>query len=140
MTVGYGYFPERSLIWLAGLIVTGWFLFWIGYRAGDVVPTDKESYSSFKTSGSLPESYPRFNSLVYSADNALPLLKLGQADHWQPDPDPSNNSWRVVTLGETSFSISCPQVLMVCKLTEIVLGWFFATMGVAAIAGLVHDD
>jgi hypothetical protein len=132
--------PEWSLAWLAALIMAWWFLFWIGYRSGAIVPTVKESYLSFKTSETVPGDYPRFNAFVYSADNALPLLKLGQAEHWQPDPDPSNNLWRVATLGETSFWMSLSGVLMVFKWAEIIFGWFFATMGIAAITGIIRQD
>jgi hypothetical protein len=138
--VGYGYFPGRSLWGLAGLIIIGWFLFWVGFCAGSIVPTDKEAYSKFKLTGTVAEQHARFHGLVYSADNALPLVKLGQVDHWQPDPNPDKFVLRIASWGCSSLWISLAGFLMWFRWIQIAAGWFLATMGVAAVTGIVRKD
>ena len=139
-TVGYGFFPARSLWWLGLVIVAGWVFFWGGYRAGMVVPTDKDSYSSFKSMGTVSGNHVRFHPLIYSADNALPLVKLGQIDHWQPDPNPDIHVWPLFTAGGSTFSASGAEILLWFRWIQILLGWFLTTMGVAAISGIVRKE
>ena len=86
-TIGYGYYPAKALSWLAGLTVLGLILFWGGYAAGSIAPTDKDAYGSFKQNSHLPPHYESFHASIYSLENALPLVKLGQVDRWQPDPN-----------------------------------------------------
>jgi hypothetical protein len=77
---------------------------------------------------------------VYSADNSLPLVKLGQVDHWQPDPDPDKYVSRVAAWGKYSLWVSFSEFLLWLRWAQIFLGWFLATMGIAAITGLVRKD
>jgi hypothetical protein len=138
--VGYGYFPGRSLWGLAGLIVLGCLLYWAGFCAGSIVPTDKETYSTFKSTGTVPAHYARFHALVYSADNALPLVKLGQLDRWQPDPNPDKLVLLIASCGSSSRWISFAGFLMWFRWVQIAAGWFLATMGLAAVTGIVRKD
>jgi len=88
-TIGYGYHPLWALGWLGGLGVLGWIIFRRA-RLG-IVPTDDNAYNAFKENASNPPAhYVRFSPAVYSLENSLPLVKLGQADRWQPDPNPPN--------------------------------------------------
>jgi len=68
--IGYGYKPLISLYYIAGLIVFGWFLFWIGHRKNYIL--------------SISNDPPKFNSLVYSIDTFVPLVDLYQAKYWLP--------------------------------------------------------
>jgi hypothetical protein len=87
LTVGYGYYPSRpALWWLAVLTLFGFALFWAGYSAGDMVPTEKEAYSTFERERQPPAYYGSFHALIYSFENSFQIVKLGQADRWQPDP------------------------------------------------------
>lgn len=72
---------------ILGLSALGWILHRRGYLAGSMVPCDKDAYESFKSEGSPPQHYREFAPLVYSVENSLPLVKLGLADQWQPDPN-----------------------------------------------------
>jgi hypothetical protein len=85
-TVGYGYHPLWAFWEVVGLSALGWIIYRRGYLAGNVVPTDRDAYQSFKADGQPPAHYNAFAPLIYSLENSLPLVKLGQADHWQPDP------------------------------------------------------
>jgi hypothetical protein len=87
VTIGYGYYPFRALGWLATVVLVGAILYWIGFYTGRMVPTDKEAHAEFVTHGYLPPQYVRFHALIYSLENSFPLVKLGQVDFWQPDPD-----------------------------------------------------
>jgi hypothetical protein len=55
-----------------------------------MVPTEKYACQSFKYDGQPRAHYSRFAPLVFSVEHSLPLVKLGQADRWQPDPNPEN--------------------------------------------------
>jgi len=86
LTVGYGYDPLRAFWEVLGLSLLGWIIYRRSYLAGNMVPTDKDAYTAFHSNG-LPNSYVRFSPLLYSVENSLPLVKLGQADKWQPEPN-----------------------------------------------------
>ncbi len=106
-TVGHGYDPLRAFWWAAGLTGIGWIIYRRSYLAGGIVPTDKDACRAFKglppheagAEGAnpnsqkpaaqephIPKHYPSFSPLIYSLENSLPLVKLGQADKWHPDP------------------------------------------------------
>ena len=86
---GYGYAPARSagaILCLSGL---GWILYRRSYLSGGMVPTEKDACRDFKHDGQTPANHEVFSPLVYSVENSLPIVKLGQADKWGPDPDSS---------------------------------------------------
>jgi hypothetical protein len=87
LSVGYGYDPLRAFWEVLALSALGWVIYRRSYLNGNIVPIDKDAYQAFKAEGVAPPSHGRFSALVYSVENSLPLVKLGQADKWQPDPD-----------------------------------------------------
>lgn len=139
-TIGYGFRPARSLLWLAGLSVLGTGLFGAGYVAGSMAPTDKDAYPDFKASSKLPPHYEHFNPFIYSLENSFPLIRFGQADHWQASPD---LQWQYMSRPwmpqPVSWLIS-PWSLRRFRWLQICLGWFFTTMGVAAVTGVVRRE
>jgi hypothetical protein len=105
----------------------GWPLFQYGYQVGRITPNEKEIYTSFEESGQRhqpPPYYEHFYAPVYSLENSFPLVKLGQVDRWQPDPSQG---------GYASF-------LRLFCWAQIILGWFFATMGIAGVTGIIRRD
>jgi hypothetical protein len=84
-SIGYGYRPIRALGYSSIMTALGWIIYRRAYLAGTIVPTDKDAYNDVKSKHCLPPSYPRFAPLIFSLENSLPLVKLGQADKWQPD-------------------------------------------------------
>lgn len=117
-TIGYGYRPAIAVWWLIFLILLGWAVF--GYSASTMVPTDKDAYSDLKGGNARPAHYPTFSPAVYSLENSLPLVKLGQTEKWQPDP--------------------ATHVLIWFVRGQILLGWFLATFFLAGISGIVHKE
>lgn len=91
-SIGYGYDPARAIWEIMGLSALGWIIYRRSYLAGGVAPTDKEACRDFKAGGQASAAYPAFSPLIYSVENSLPLVKLGQADKWQPDPEPKVSS------------------------------------------------
>jgi hypothetical protein len=87
---GYGYDPGRSVWAILALSGLGWILYRRSYLMGGMVPTKND-----ESGGSKADT---FAPLAYSVENSLPLVKLGQADKWQPNPDhdsspPRNGKW-----------------------------------------------
>ena len=139
-TIGYGYYPHQALWWLAALTVLGLILFWGGYAAGSIAPTDKDAYSPFKQNSQLLPHYESFHASIYSLENALPLVKLGQVDRWQPDP---NAGWvcKPAKWVPRSLCVALsPTPLRWFRWAQICLGWILATLFVAGVTGIVRKD
>ncbi len=115
--IGYGYQPGNAIWLMVALWLIGGFLCWQNYCAGAIVPTDKDVYKEFQPKREAPGYYPRFEPLVFSLENTFPLVKLGQADKWQAASQ-SYMRWFIWV--------------------QILLGWLFATLFVAAVSGIVH--
>jgi hypothetical protein len=139
-TIGFGYYPGRSVLWLIGMIVVWAILFESGFAIGSIAPTDKDVYGPFKQSSKLAPHYESFNAWVYSFENSVPLVKLGQAERWQADPDPH---WRCSPKARISpglCRVLFPGALRVLRLVQICFGWFFTTMFVLAVTGIVRKE
>jgi len=84
---GYGIYPGRAVWYLCGLRRSGGSC--IGGRNGLGRwhrPTRTHTLNFHK--GQTPVQYLPFNPFIYSVENCIPLVKLGQDESWQPDPDP----------------------------------------------------
>ena len=135
--IGYGYRPENALIGVAALSVVGWIVYWRSHRMGIMVPSDKDAADAVRTTGKLPAHYPRFNPLIASLEHTFPLVKLGQADKWQPEPSPAppfkgTVGQRLVQL------VALRRSLRWILWAQILLGWLLATLFLAAVTGLVQ--
>jgi hypothetical protein len=135
--IGYGYRPENALIGVAAACVVGWVVYWRSHRIGIMVPSDKDAANELQTTGKLPAHYPRFNPFIASLEYTFPLVKLGQADKWQPDPGPAppfkgNLFQRLAQL------VALRRSLRWIIWAQILLGWLLATLFVAAVTGLVQ--
>ncbi len=124
-TIGYGFYSLGALSWLALLTALGWGLFRQGYFSGAMAPTDKDAYYVFRTQGRPPDYYQRFTASIYSLENSLPFVNLGQKDHWTPDPNPQS-SWLM------------PGFLRLFRWSQVLLGWLLATLFVAGVTGVVR--
>jgi hypothetical protein len=117
-SIGYGRRPARALGWLALLTALGWVLFWYGYSSGAMAPTDNDAYHFFSAQGRPPGDYPRFTASLYSLENSLSFVNLGQKDHWTPDPSPQG-------------SRRLAGFLRWFRWVQAFLGWVLATLCVA---------
>jgi hypothetical protein len=110
--------PSRVLWSLAILIFLGTLVFWRAERVGAMAPTDREAYSQWAGGKPFGSSYPKFQPFIYTAENALPLVRLGQDDKWAADRS------------------ICPTgywLLASIRWMLIFLGWFQATLLAAAM-------
>ena len=108
--IGYGYAPWRALWWIGGLLVLGFLRFRRGIRQGWIISTEEH-----------PERYKPFSPLIYSLETLLPLVDLYQSKHWIPDANtPGGRNLRRYLWFHT------------------LAGWFFASMLIAGVTGLVQ--
>ena len=123
-SIGYGYEPENAMVGLLMVTGVGALLAWRLQRMRMMVPTEKDASVAWKQDAALPEYYPAFQPLIFSLEKTFPLVKLGQADKWQPDPRPA-----------------APPLAKVARWAlwvQVVLGWILATLFVAGISGLIR--
>ena len=130
-TISYGYRPGIAVRWLAGLVLVGYAIFLAGYYAGEVVPTEKEAYSQLEIGHTLPPQYERFHALIYSIENSFPLVRLGQVDRWQPEPNPHKSP---------CFRNLFGYALLWFRWIQVLFGWALATFFVAGVAGIVRRE
>jgi hypothetical protein len=138
LVVGYGYYPLRALAGLAILVVLGWGIYAGARASGAMVPRDETAYSYFKTHSVPPDHYEPFSPFVYSLENSLPLVKLGQTDRWGPDPAPSAIRPNIPSPNSTLFT--SPRLLFAFQRLQVLLGWILATLFVAGVTGIVQKD
>jgi hypothetical protein len=151
-TIGYGFRLQRTLYWLAGLTLFGTLLFGLGYLGGAMTPTEHEAYACFEKQGWPPRHYQQFNPLVYSLENSVPLLRLGQDSAWAPDPGPREQEypgavnfapfkWLARVAARWHFSwLAPPWFLRLFRWGQIILGWVLATLFVAGVTGVVRRE
>jgi hypothetical protein len=112
-----------------------------------MAPTEKDAYDEFRE-GRTPVRYQPFNPLIYSVENCIPLVKLGQDDRWQPDPNPQRRV-PAVAVGKLSRAVDSmldfvvrdwavtPRALRWFRWIMIGLGWLLATFFVAGLTGII---
>jgi hypothetical protein len=148
-TVGYGIYPRRVIWYLGGLAALGWIVHRRALRVGAMAPTDKDAYTEFHDSGGkVPARCQPFHPLIYSIENCIPLVKLGQDERWQPDPAPKHCELTVVG-GKARRVVDSvldfvvrdwavtPAVLRWFRWIMIGLGWLLATFFVAGLTGII---
>jgi hypothetical protein len=141
-TIGYGYYSWWALLWLAGICLLGAMNFHFGNAY--MAPTDRAAYNVTETppGGPLPGNYVVFNPFLYSVENTLPIIKLGQTDHWEPLPHPLPPLPKTVAdvLHWLYVELSPPGILGVLRVFQIAVGWFLTTIGVAGLTGIIRKD
>jgi len=146
LVVGYGYYPLRALAGLAILVLVGWGVFAGARAAQAMVPRDEKAYELLKVKGHAPDHYEPLSPFVYSLENSLPLVKLGQTDRWEPDPTPD---WRSSTTQPLpantpdppkSSPFTSPRFLFAFQRLQVLLGWILATLFVAGVTGIVQKN
>lgn len=135
VTIGYGYYTWRALWWIAGSIILGTFLFFWGHESEAIVQIDKDK----------PDRFLSFNPFVYSLETFLPLVELHQAKHWGPDPDLHQVRPRIAVAAfwplskcHHQFGPAFGKHLRWYLWFHILMGWFFTSMLIAGITGLVQ--
>ncbi len=142
LTIGYGYQPFRAGWWVAAFVLAGFFLFSWGQDAGVLKQLPDQNAAA----------YQPFNAFVYSLETFVPLVDLQFAKHWLPAaqlvPEHSVDllkhlrhwPFRWLPLWEHQFAPNFGEHLRWYFWLHILAGWFFTTMFVAGVTGLVRKD
>jgi hypothetical protein len=118
--------PIRICWSIFTLLMLGSLLFWHASlpSVGAIAPTNRDAYSAWAKGAAYQIAYPRFQPIVYTLENELPLIKLGLDDKWAPDP-----------AHKAAGLVDHYWLLVVCRWLLIALGWVQATALAAAIGG-----
>ena len=147
LTVGYGIYPGQAIWYLCGLTALGWLVHRRAQRVGAMAPTDKDAYADFHKGETRLRCQP-FSPLIYSLENCIPLVKFGQDESWQPDPNPqlrepevAKGKLRRILDSALDFVVRdwavSPEALRWFRWIMIGLGWLLATFFVAGLTGII---
>lgn len=160
-TIGYGYRPFRASWWVAAFVLFGFFLFSWGQDAGVLTQTKDKEAAVIQTKdaaavrdqdASEASVYQPFNGFIYSLETFLPLVDLQFAKHWLPAAQlrPQHSvdllkhlrhwPFRWLPHWEHQFAPNFGEHLRWYFWLHILAGWFFTTMFVAGVTGLVRKD
>jgi hypothetical protein len=118
---------ERQPLWILLSIslftAVGWLVFWQAAYAGAMAPTENVAYAEWHKGAAFVAPWPPFNPFIYSLENSLPLVKLGQDDKWAPDSHFTPKHWY------TNY-----QFLADFRWCLILAGWAQATILASALA------
>jgi hypothetical protein len=158
ITIGSGYRPFRAGWWVAAFVLVGFFLFSWGQDAGVLTPTKDDGIVAIQSrSGTgLQDNalsvYQPFNGFIYSLETFLPLVDLQFAKHWLPCASckPKNQvdllthvrhwPFRWMPPWQHDFGEHFGKHLRWYFWFHILAGWFFTTMFVGGVTGLVRKD
>jgi len=115
--------PQRIFRSIAISLLLGAMIFWNAAYCGAVAPTESTAYDAWASGRPMPSAYPVMNPIIYTLENSLPLVKLGQDDKWAPD-----RRHLAMSLFTSYWFLMWSRWLL------ILLGWFQAFVLVAALA------
>ncbi len=140
ITIGYGYRPLRALWWIAAFVLFGTLLFESGYWFGLITPTEEAAYEQFAKTGETPAHYPPFNAFVYSLENFLPVVELGQDPYWRPNPRHGlGGSIHPGGVGAASGTVPAA-ILRWYLWAHVIAGWMITPLLFAGLSGLVRPN
>jgi len=124
-TIRYGYQPLRAVGLLVGIYAVLLLVFWgAQHHDGVIVPAkDTKTITPAPTALHCSPAYPCFYPAGYAIDVVVPIVNLGQAEHWRPD---GHAAWGSAYLG--------------VEWVATGFGWAFTTLAVAGYTGLVRKD
>ena len=79
--------------------------------------------------------YPRFNSIIYSAEMFVPPVKFYQAEYWLPN---ANRGSLVLPCG--CVTLTWGGALRGYLWFHIAAGWFLTTIWVAGLTGVIKKS
>jgi hypothetical protein len=127
--------PSRILFSIAFTLLYGTVVFGAaGPTLSGAMITTARAPSGEPVAGAALAHYPRFQPLIYTLENAVPLVKLGMDEKWTPDPAHAGkslfpqNSYFEWTKYSNSYGF-----LTASRWAIILLGWFQAAVLGAAI-------
>ncbi|WP_455175147.1 hypothetical protein [Azospirillum largimobile] len=121
VSCGHGYRPWLALIWMAVLITLG----------GALFDYTRNHFTPMRNNVTAGEN--AFNPWLYSADTFIPIINLQQKDRWTPITELSNAC-------ESDERRYWALIAWVYRPFHTIFGWFFATLFVAGVSGLIRKD
>jgi hypothetical protein len=116
ITIAHGYKPEKVIgLFIVPIILFGAILFTLAFQAGVMESTATPQHS--------PGKSQVFDPVGYSLDVFLPIVDLHQESAWEPN---AGKEYGLLVQYYMYF--------------HILAGWFFTTLAVAALTGLVRSD
>jgi hypothetical protein len=124
-TIRHGYQPLRAVGLLVALYAVVLLVFWGAQHYDSVIvpAKDTKAITPVPTAQHCSPAYPCFYPAGYAIDVVVPIVNLGQAEHWRPD---GHAAWGSVYLG--------------VEWVATGFGWAFTTLAVAGYTGLVRKD
>ncbi len=126
VTLGFGYKPQRVLIFIVLFLILGTVLFGAGYSNDVMAPVKERVFMdpAYLLDREIPEPYPVFNAFMYSLDSFLPIVDLHQESFWLPNAN--RGGWGVF--------------LVWYLRVHIVVGWVLTSLAILGFSGLVRKD
>jgi hypothetical protein len=123
-TCGYGYRPWLALLWVLWLAGAGVVIF--GSGGNGFIPVRDRAYLTPEWVGhrQLPAGYPVFDPVIYSLDLLIPFANFGQKDFWSP----------------TNTGSEAGRLSYYYRPAHMLLGWFFTTIFVGAVTGIIKRE
>lgn len=136
---GYGYQPQRAVVWLLVLWATAAGLAQWAWRDGDFAPNsavilvspgwaeklgEENPAEAWSSPGAAGQDWDTFQCIAWALDLVVPILDIGQTDAWQPSRDRG-------TAGH---------LLWWARWYFESLGWLVSALLVAAITGIMQKD
>jgi hypothetical protein len=132
--IGFGYQPSHALFLSFAVILVGIAVFKAGYEGGLILPVSENAYGTFGAwTGQLKDSYPKFNSIIYSIETFIPLVKFGVDDHWMVN---ANKGAVLASLGKF-WLLTIGGLLRGYLWLHIAAGWVLTSLWVGALTGLI---
>jgi hypothetical protein len=78
--------PSWIFVPICICILFGSLFFTQGGQMRAMAPTTGDAYLAWTQNRLSNEAYPKFDGVIYTLENSLPIFKLGQNDTWAPDP------------------------------------------------------
>ena len=134
--ISFGYRPGITFLVSLALIFSGAVIFGVGFQAKLFSPTHEDAYKkeNGRSTEAVRDDYPRFNSLVYSGETFVPLVKFYQAEYWLPDA----NRGRLL-LAVSFMKLTTGGCLRLYLWLHIVLGWTLTSIWVAGLTGVIKN-
>jgi len=135
--ISFGYRPMATFKWSVTVILLGIFLFGSGYKHDLISPATKDAYEQqgTNTAAKIREDYPRFNSVIYSTEMFVPLVKFYQAEYWLPDANRG-----AVVFQHGYVKLTSGGFLRIYLWLHIAAGWTLTTIWVAGLTGIIKKS
>ena len=134
---GYGYRPFRVVVAWATILVLGIVVY--GVRGSAPVMTASETevltWQKEHATREFPPDYPVYVPWLYAADEFIPIINLGQADHFRPSSQTPDS--RRPFLGRYGPPVGA--VLTWLNRFLEVAGWLLSTLLLAAYSGVIRQ-